>query len=74
VFECPNGHQYRRVGVEDAVVHLVAEKRWESSAEIKPSGAASRDFINGNFALRATVPHKNKGLMLLTNLSVVSGS
>ena len=58
MFECPDGHQYRRVGVEDAVVHLVAEKLWESSAEIKPSGAASRDFINGNFALRATVPHK----------------
>jgi error-prone DNA polymerase len=30
--------------VEDGVVHLVAEKLWEPRAELKPSGAPSRDF------------------------------
>jgi error-prone DNA polymerase len=30
--------------VEDSVVHLVAEKLREPRAELKPSGAASRDF------------------------------
>jgi hypothetical protein len=30
--------------VEDGVVHLVAEKLWEPSAEINPTGAACRDF------------------------------
>ena len=30
--------------VEDGVVHLIAEKLWEPRAELKPSGASSRDF------------------------------
>ncbi|HSE89349.1 MAG TPA: error-prone DNA polymerase [Candidatus Binatia bacterium] len=30
--------------VEDNVVHLVAEKLWEPKAELKPTGAPSRDF------------------------------
>jgi len=30
--------------VEDDVVHLIAEKRWQPNVELKPSGATSRDF------------------------------
>jgi error-prone DNA polymerase len=30
--------------VEDGVVHLFAEKLWEPRAELKPSGASSRNF------------------------------
>jgi hypothetical protein len=53
----PTGISTAVLEVEDGVVHLVAEKLWEPSAEINPTGAACRDFPNGNFALRATVPH-----------------
>jgi error-prone DNA polymerase len=30
--------------VEDGVVHLVAEKLWRPTLELKPSGTATRDF------------------------------
>jgi DNA polymerase III alpha subunit len=30
--------------VEDNVVHLVAEKFWEPTIGVKPTGAPSRDF------------------------------
>jgi error-prone DNA polymerase len=33
-----------KLQVEDGVVHLIAEKLWEPRIELKPSGAASRDF------------------------------
>jgi hypothetical protein len=48
VFECPKRISTAVLKVEDGVVHLVAEKLWESSAEIKPSGAQPR------FSLTAT--------------------
>jgi len=30
--------------VEDGVVHIVAEKLWRPTLELKPSGTATRDF------------------------------
>ena len=30
--------------VEDVVVHIVAERLWRPTLELKPSGTATRDF------------------------------
>ena len=36
--------------VEDGVVHIVAEKPWRPTLELKPSGTATRDFHSEQFS------------------------